>query len=181
MNSMNLKAKRRIGLALILVCALIGAATAVGFYEQQQSIITQDIKNVADITTKNPALPNLEEGQSATYTSTTVTDLGDAADVTTYKPAVVLTFSSSDISALTAKYSQYEIVIKYAAIPTGTSTHTVGQVAATITMASPNPASITLDLAGNWQFDYEISVTTPPGISADTSSTATVIVTASPT
>jgi hypothetical protein len=162
------------------MCTLIGAATAIGYYEQQQSVITQNIKNVADITTKNPSLPNLEEGQSATYTKTTVTDLGDAADVTTYKSNVILAFSSSDISALTTKYSQYEIVIKYAVVPVG-STSTVGDVAATITMASPNPSSVTLDLAGNWQFDYEISVTALPGISADTSSTATVTVTASPT
>jgi VCBS repeat-containing protein len=46
-----------------------------------------------------------------------------------------------------------------------------------VTLGAPNPASVTLDKAGTWSFDFEVT-TTAKSVSADQATTATVTVTA---
>lgn len=178
---MNRK-NRTIGFAFILVSVLIGTATAVTyFYEQALQTATQTIKDVADITVKTPvALTNIDEGQPATYTKTEIADLGAAATVVTYKSPVDLTFSSTDLGLLSTYYTTYTITVKIFSVPGG-STLTPGSTAATLTLTSTSPAAITLDAAGTYVFDYEITVLAKSGIATDTPTTATITVSALPT
>ena len=104
--------------------------------------------------------------------------LGDIATITTTKDNVYLHFDS-DIQALTTYYSTYTITVKYAAVGSGSS-HIVGQTACTMTIASPDPAAVTLDVDGVWRFDFEIT-TTAKSVSSNQATTATIVVTAEST
>jgi hypothetical protein len=138
--------------------------------------VTQTITNIATLTVSNSALGDIEEGQTITYTKAATTSLGNIVSLTTTKDGVYLNFTLSDTAVLTTYYSTYQIVVKFAAIGTG-STHAIGDVACTATLGAPNPASVTLDKVGTWSFDFEVT-TTAKSVSADQATTATVTVTA---
>jgi hypothetical protein len=140
--------------------------------------VGQTIVNVATLTLKNSALGNIEEGETKTYTKADVADLEAAVSVTTTKANVYLHFDS-DIQNLNTNYNTYSVTVKYITVPVG-STHSVGQTAATMTIAAPDPAAVTLDVAGTWIFDFEIT-TTAKSVSTNQASTATVVVTAEST
>ena len=163
-------------IAALLLCFMSIAAVSAYVYETGQVQVTQTITNIATLTVSNSALGNIEEGQTITYTKAATTSLGNIVNLTTTKDGVYLNFTLSDTSVLTTYYSTYQIVVKFAAIGTG-STHAIGDVACTITLASPNPTSVTLDKAGTWSFDFEVT-TTAKSVSADQPTIATVTVTA---
>jgi len=169
--------KKSMGIMLILMS--VGIATVSAYvYETAQHTVTQTIQQVATLTLNNSALGNIEEGQTISYTKATVSSLGDIVTVTTTKDNVYLHFDS-DIDSLSTYYTTYTITVKYAAVGSGSS-HSVGQTACTITMASPDPAAVTLDVDGTWRFDFEIT-TTAKSVSAEQATTATIVVNAEST
>jgi hypothetical protein len=169
--------KRAIGIAFFMLALMIGIVSAY-VYETGNISVSQTVKDIATLTVQNSALGNIEEGQTIAYTKATVPSLGNILTLTTTKDNVYLHFNS-DIDALSTYYSTYTITVKYGAVGSG-STHSVGDVACTMTLASPDPSSITLDKAGSWAFDYEIS-TTAKTVSSDQATSATTIVTAEST
>ena len=173
-NTLN---KKSLGIALIIMSISIAVVSAY-IYETAQNTVTQTVQNIATLTLQNSALGNIEEGQTISYTKTTVSSLGNIVNVTTTKDNVYLHFNS-DVDSLSAYYTTYSLTVKYAAVGSG-STHSVGEVACTMTIASPDPAAVTLDVDGAWRFDFEIT-TTAESVSADQATTVTIVVTAEST
>jgi hypothetical protein len=169
--------KKAISLVFILMSITIVAASAY-VYETAQNTITQTVQNIATLTLQNSALGNIEEGQTISYTKATVATLGDIVTISTTKNNVYLHFDS-DAQALTTYYGTYSITVKYAAVGIGSS-HSVGQTACTMTLASPDPAAVTLDVSGTWRFDFELT-TTAKSVSSDQATTVTIVVTAEST
>jgi hypothetical protein len=174
MNSMKTST---MGIALILLSlAIVGVSAFV--YETGTSAVTQTVKNIATLTVQNSALGNIEEGQTLTYTKATVSSLGNILTLATTKDGAVLHFDT-DLNLLGTYYSNYAITVKYAAVGAGSS-HSVGDVACTMTIASPDPSGITLDKSGTWQFDFEIT-TTAKSVSSDQATSVTIVVSAEST
>jgi len=169
--------KKSLGVALILMSISIAVVSAY-VYETAQHTVTQTIQQIATLTLNNSALGNIEEGQTISYTKATVSSLGDIVTITTTKDNVYLHFNS-DIDSLSTYYTTYTITVKYAAVGSGSS-HSVGQTACTMTLASPDPAAVTLDVDGTWRFDFELT-TTAKSVSSDQATTATIVVTAEST
>jgi hypothetical protein len=169
--------KRIVGIAFIFLAIAIVSVSAF-VYESAQQTIDQTIVNVATLTLQNSALGNLEEGETKSYTKATVPNLGNAIIITTAKANVYLHLNS-DIDSLNTYYTTYTLTVKYITVPVGSS-HSVGDVAATMTIVAPDPASITLDIVGSWAFDFELT-TTANAVNSDRATTATVVVTAEST
>ena len=174
---MTIMKKRLVGFALLFLSLAVVAVSAY-VYETANIAVTQTVKNIATLTVQNSALGNIEEGQTLSYTKATVSSLGNILSLTTTKDNVYLHLDS-DVNTLSTYYSTYTITVKYAAVGVGSS-HNVGDTACTMTLASPDPAGITLDKAGTWQFDFEIT-TTAKSVSSDQATTVTIIVTAEST
>lgn len=168
--------KKIIGVFFILLSILIVFVSAF-VYETATQTVTQTITNIATLTLKNSALGTIEEGETKSYTNVTVADLGAAISITTTKAGVYLHLNST-IDSLSAYYTTYNVTVKFATVPGGS--HSVGEIAYTLTIASPDPAAITLDFAGSWTFDFEIT-TTAKSVSANQDTTATIVVTAEST
>jgi len=166
-----------VGVLFVLLSIFIVSVSAY-IYETAQSQVTQTVKQIATLTVQNSALGDIEEGETKIYTKSTIPSLGDIVSVTTTKDNVYLHFDS-DLDSLTSYYSTYTITVKFAAVPSGSS-HSVGDTACTMTLASPDPAAVTLDKAGNWRFDFEIT-TTAKSVSSDQPTTVTIVVTAEST
>jgi hypothetical protein len=172
-----MKRKILIGLAFLALAFLV-VSTSAFIYEQAQQSVGQTVVNVATLTLKNSALGNLEEGETKSFTKADVPALGAAISITTSK-ALAYLHLNSDIDSLGTYYSAYTVTVKYLTVPGGSS-HSAGQTAATMTIASPDPTSITLDAAGSWVFDFELT-TTAKSVSSDQATAATVVVTAEST
>ena len=127
---------------------------------------------------QNSALDNIEEGETKTFTKLDIASLGNAISVVTTKANVYLHLDS-DVNLLSAYYSTYNIVVKYATVPGGSS-KIPGNTACTLTLASPDFSSIDLDVAGSWTFDFEIT-TTAQSVNADQPTTVTITVSAEST
>lgn len=169
------RTSRLSGLLLILISLSIVGVSAY-IYQEATQTITQTIVEVATITLKNSDLGNLKEGESASYTKATVSELGDAISITTQEANVYLHLDS-DLDGLTT-HASYSIVVKFSTVVG--ATYSVGDTATTLTIASPDFSSIDLDAAGTWAFDFEID-TTVGSVDADVPTTVTVIVTAEST
>lgn len=165
--------KKIVSVAFILMSITIVAVSAY-VYETATSTVSQTIQNIATLTLQNSALGNIEEGQTISYTKATVATLGNIINLTTTKNNVYIHFDS-DVDALSTYYSTYSITVKYAAVGAGSS-HTVGQTACTMTLATPDPAGVALDVSGAWRFDFEITTTTK-SVSSDQPTTVTIVVT----
>jgi hypothetical protein len=170
----NTMRKKSLGIALIMMSISIAAVSAF-VYETAQHTVTQTIQQIATLTLNNAALGNIEEGQTISYTKATVSSLGEIVTVTTTKDNVYLYFNS-DIDALSTYYTEYTITVKFAAVGSGSS-HSVGETACTMTLGSPDPTAVTLDVDGAWSFDFELT-TTAKSVSSDQATTATIVVTA---
>jgi hypothetical protein len=167
--------KRIIGISLLLLSLSIAAVSAY-VYESADTTITQTVKNIATLTVQNSALGNIEEGQTIGYAKGNMSSLGNMLNLTTTKTGVVLHFNS-DLDLLNTYYSTYTITVKYAVAISG---HTVGETAATMTLASPDPTGVTLGTAGDYRFDFEIT-TTAKSVSSDQATSVTIVVTAEST
>lgn len=144
-------------------------------YESATQTVTQTIQDVATLTLNNAALGNIEEQETKSYTKTEIPALGNVVSTTTAKNNVYLYFSS-DLDSLGTYYTTYTITVKCATVPGGSS-HSVGDTVATMTIATPDPAAVTLDIAGSWTFDFEIT-TTAKSVSSNQATSATIVVTA---
>ena len=169
--------RKVIGVFFVLLSIIIVSVSAL-VYESAQQTVTQTIKEIATITLNNSALGNIEEGETKSYTKADVAALGAAISITTSKANVYLHLNS-DIDSQSTYYTTYTITVKYIIVPGG-QTHSVGETAGTMTIASPDPAAVTLDVAGSWVFDFEVT-TTAQSVSADQATTATIVVTAEST
>lgn len=155
---------------IILAIAVVFVSASV------QESANQTIVNVATLTLQNSPLGTLEEEETKSYAKATVASLGNAISITTTKASVFLHLNS-DIYSLSAYYITYTLTVKYISVPGGSS-HSVGDVAATLMIATPDSVSIPLDVVGSWAFDFEL--TTPAkAVSSDQATTATIVVTVS--
>jgi len=168
---------RIIGTAFIVLAIFIASVLGL-VYESAQQTVNQTIVNVATLTLKDSALGNLEEGETKSYTKADVATLGRAISVTTTKGNVFLHLDS-DIDSLSTYYTTYDVTVKYITVPGGSS-HSVGDTAGTMTIAAPDPAAITLDVAGSWAFDFELT-TTAKSVSSDQATAPIIVVTAEST
>lgn len=167
--------KRAVGISLLLLALLVSVVSAY-VYETGTISVTQTVKNIATLTVQNSALGDIEEGQTIAYTKATVSSLGNIFNLTTTKTGVVLHFDSN-VNLLSTYYSTYTITVKYAVAISG---HSVGDTLTTMTPAFPDPTGITLGVAGDYRFDFEIT-TTALSVSADQPTTVTIVVTAEST
>jgi hypothetical protein len=169
--------KRLVGIAFVLLSVVIVSVSAF-VYETAQNTVSQTIKNIATLTLQNSALGNIEEGSTNFYTKSNASSLGNIVNVTTTKDNVYLHFNSN-IDLLSTYYTTYTITVKFAAVGAGSS-YSVGSTACTMTLASPDPTAVTLDKAGTWRFDFEIT-TTAKSVSSDQATSVTIVVTAEST
>jgi hypothetical protein len=176
----NTLRKRLVGIALILLSIVIVSVSAF-VYETATHTVTQTIKQIATLTLQNSALGNIEEGETKAYTKSEVSSLGNIVTVTTTKDNVYLHFNSDldSNSSLSTYYTTYAITVKYWTVPGGSS-HSQGQTACTMSLGSSDPGAVTLDKAGTWTFDFEIS-TIAKSVSSDAGTTVTIVVTAEST
>jgi hypothetical protein len=163
------KGSRTAGIALIIFSIFVIGVSAY-VYQQAQMTLTQTIVEIATLTVQNSALGTINEGETKSYTKAAVATLGDAIILTTTTQPVYLLLDS-DVDSLSGSYSDYTIVVKF--IQVQGATYSVGDTAATITLAAPDPAAITLDAIGEWKFDLEVT-TTASSVDADTPTTATI-------
>jgi hypothetical protein len=169
-----LKKKIFVGLMyLLLTVTIIGVSAYV--YEQATQTVTQTIKEVATINLQSSVLGSINEGEAKSYTKSDVASLGNAISLTTTATNVYLHLNS-DLETQVGSYSVYSITVKFVTVPGGSS-HSIDDTACTMTIASPDPASVTLDVAGSWAFDLEVS-TTAKSVTLDTPTTVTVVVSA---
>jgi hypothetical protein len=162
---------------LFLIFGLMVAGVSAYVYQQATLTVTQTIVEVATITVDSSTLGNINEGETKSYNKTTVASLGDAVTVNIQSQPVYLHFDS-DIDSLSGSYGTYNITVKF--IEVQGATYSVGDIAANMTLASPDPASVTLDATGLWRFDFEIT-TTANSVNADTPTTVTIVVSAEST
>jgi len=174
---MKANAKSLLGVLFLMLSFSIVAVSAF-VYEEASQTVTQTIVDVVTITLLDSALGNIDEGETKTYTNATVASLGDAISITTTKATVYLHLDS-DVDSLSSNYATYNIVVKFDTVPGGSS-HTSGQTACTLTLASPDYSSIDLDVAGSWTFNFEIT-TTASSVSSDQPTTLTINVSAEST
>ena len=162
--------------AFFILLSLLIITVSAYVYESASQTVSQTIQDVAgSFTLKSPALGNIEELQTNFYNKDNLTDLGNAISITTAKDNVYLHLDSN-IDTLTTYYTTYSITVKCATVP-GSSTHNVGDTVATMNIVSPDYAPITLDKAGSWTFDFEIT-TTPKSVSSNQATSASITVTA---
>jgi hypothetical protein len=169
--------KRSLGILFILLSLGIVSVSAF-VYQQSSQTVSQTIKEIASITLQNSALGNLEEGQTLYYTPTNQSDLDQIVDVTTTKDNVYLHFDS-DLNLMSGNYTTYNIVVKVDTAP-GTSSLSAGDTVCTLSIASPDYSSVTLDKLGNYKFDFEIT-TTAQSVDSDQNTTVNITVNAEST
>ena len=161
-------------LLIMLSFSIVGVSAFV--YETAQQTVTQTIQVAATLTSQDSALGNIFEGDTILYTrvggggDVELASLDDIISITTVKTNIYMHLDS-DLDAL-ADYSTYSIVVNFDTVPGGS-----GQsgTAATLTTGAPDSSAITLDAAGDWTFDFEIT-TTANGVVADTPTTVTITV-----
>jgi len=171
------KSKKMTGLLLIMLSLTIVGVSAY-VYESATQTVTQTIVEISTIGLKNPALGNINEGETETYTNATVEDLGDAIAITTTKTFVKLHLTSN-LASMNTTYSEYDIAVKLVAKPAGSSL-VVGTTYCTLSILSPDYSSINLDATGTYKFNFEI-ITHAKSVDSDTDTTVTITVSAEST
>ena len=161
------------GLLFIVLASTIAAASAY-IYQSATQTVTQTIREIASLTLQNSALGEINEGETKTITKATVATLGSAVSVTTTS-TLTLHFSS-DLASQASSYSTYDVVVKLASKPAGSSL-IVDNAYATMSIGTPNPAGFALDAAGTYVFDFEVTCTAR-SVSSDTPTTVTITVSA---
>ncbi len=175
---MKMKRKTLIGILFVLLSITITSVSAY-VYETAQLTLTQTIKEIATITLSSSSFGVLKEGQTLLYTKVNSSNLGAAITIVTTEANVYMHLSSSDLASQSTWYSTFNVVVKIATKPAG-STHTLGETVATLSLTSPNSGAINLDVLGSWTFDFEVTTTAKP-VSADHATTVTITATAEST
>ena len=147
-------------------------------FAEQSALTPQGISMSTDtgLNPGNCALGDIEEGETKSYTKATVSTLGNVINIATTKSNVYLYFDSN-VDSLSMYYSTYSITVKYAAVG-NRSNHSVGDTACNMTLESPDPSMVTLDKAGTWRFDFEVT-TTAKSVSSDQPTAVAIVVRAS--
>ena len=140
--------------------------------------MTAAAANVAALTLQNSALGSIEEGETIHYIPSNQPDLNDILSVSITEANLFLHLDSN-LDSLSQMYKAYDIVMKFDSVPRASS-HRSGDIACTLSLASPDHSSISLDAAGAWTFDCEITATTS-SVSTDTATAVTITVTAEDT
>ena len=155
--------------AILLVTAFV--------YEQQSNTVTQTITEIATITLDQGALGDIEEGETILYTPTNTSAIDQILDVTTGKANVYLHFDT-DLDTQSSNYDTYQIEVIVDTAPGGSG---LSGTVATLTIASPDTSTgITLDVAGAYVFDFQVT-TTAQQVSSDTPTTVNITVSAEST
>lgn len=176
---MKIKIKRIAGLTLMLLSFAILLVTAF-IYEEKNNTVTQTITDVATITLGPGALGNIEEGETILYTPTNTSALDQILDVTTGKANVYLHINT-DLDSQSGDYDTYHIDVIADTVPGGSTLWSVDDTIATLTIASPDTSpGVTLDAAGDWVFDFQVT-TTAGNVSSTTPTTVTIYVSAQST
>jgi hypothetical protein len=172
------KAKEHIILGTVLLLLSFSIVSVSAYvYEQNSQTVSQTIIDIATLTLSNADLSDLEEAQTLLYTPVNDTELEDIISITTTKDNVYLHLDSN-LDTLT-DYSTYNIVVKFDTVEVG-STHSIDDIACTLSLGSPDFNSIDLDVAGTWRFDFEVT-TTAGAVSTDSLNTVTINVSAEST
>ncbi len=164
--------KKIAGIAFVLLSIAIMSVSAY-VYESATQQTTQTIVNVASLTLNNADLGTIEEGQTITYPTTTPA-LNSILSTTTSKASVILNFVS-DLN-LQTNYATYNIDVVVNTVPGGS---VLSGTVATLSIGSPS-TSITLDVAGDYIFDFQIT-TTANSVTSDQLETVNITVTAEST
>ena len=159
-----------VGLVLIVlsihgICAYT-VVSEITPYTESQILRNTRMLNMARLT-----LEHIEEGQTLLFTPTNHSDLDDIISVTTTEVNAYLHLDS-DIDRLNTYYSLYNIEVKFDTVPVG-SIHSTGETACMLTLASLDCHFVTLDVSGDWTFDFEI--TTTAGSVSDNAETVVLI------
>jgi hypothetical protein len=156
-------------LALLLAVAVVSATV----YWSGTQGMRQVVKEVATgtIATTTIDLPAIDEGETATYTATDVPEFDKALTVTvaSEKAPRTLTVTFQNPSVVGAVYTAYTFKLIVDTVPTGSS---LSGTVATVSLTSTT-ATVTLDVAGTYKFDYEVSVTAGT-VTEDTTVTANI-------
>jgi hypothetical protein len=163
-------------LLLILCFSVLGVSAYV--HEQTTQHNSQTVIEVANINIDDLSLGDINEGETKTYTRSTVPTLGDAIRITTTTANIYLHLNSN-LDTQSSAYEIYTITLKYATVPES-SNATSGDTAATLTPELPDPLAISLDASGTWTFDFEIK-TKPNPVLSNTGKTVSIIVAAEST
>jgi hypothetical protein len=151
---------------IVLVMLSVSVVTVSGLvFETSHYSASYATKLISELSLPNLGLADIEEGDTKAYSKDTELCLGNAVEVITTEDNVCLNFTS-DIDSSNEFYSMYNITVKYAAIGNG-SIYSLEDIACTMTLASPS-VLVSLDKAGVWSFDFEISATAKSVISDKT-------------
>jgi len=112
---------------------------------------------VTTFTLQSPALGDIFEGETKSYTKADIAELGNAISVSTAKESAYVHFASN-MEDLSPYYSDYSVNVKFSAVPEG-SMHSIGDTAYTLILAAPDDSSVNLDVTGTYAFDFEIAMT----------------------
>jgi len=163
--------------AFFILLSLLIITVSAYVYESASQTVSQTIQDVSgSFTLTSPALGSINEQETKSYTKNDVAELENAISITTAKDNVYLHLNSN-IDTLSTYYATYSITVKCATVPGSSTQHSVGETVATMTIGSPDPAAITLDKAGSWTFDFEIT-TTAESVSSNQPTSASITVTA---
>ena len=142
---------------VLLVSALVTGTAAESIYWSGVQKFKQEI---AEVSTGRVAkgtinLPTILEGQSAIYTENDVSDFDKALSVSTSR-IVTLQCRFNNPSSIAERYEVYKLEVIADKVPSGSSID-VGDVVLTVSLDGDED-SVVLDKAGNWKFDYRVTV-----------------------
>jgi hypothetical protein len=119
---------------------------------------------------------NIKEGETRTYTSSEVANLGEAIKITTTTEPVYLHLDSN-LDTLGSLFSTYKISVLYKTVP---PTGTYSGTASSITLSSPEPPYIVLNVTGTWVFDLSVEIAAN-SVDSNTPTIVTIIASAEST
>jgi hypothetical protein len=158
------------GLLLILVGFSTFTASSFVYEQKQARAAAQIVSENVILTLQNSALGNIEEGQTLYYTPINQSELDDIIKITLKTHSYL--HLDSDLDAQNLSYDTYNIVVRFDTVPPKTC-HYKGEIACTLSLTSPSHSSIDLDAAGDWTFDFEITITAQ-SVNSDTSTAVTI-------
>jgi hypothetical protein len=175
LKSIIKKGSKVSGLLFLLFGLMITGVSAY-FYQHTTMTVTQKNAEIATITIKNFDLGNIKEGETRTYTSSEVANLGEAIKITTTTEPVYLHLDSN-LDTLGSLFSTYKISVLYKTVPPD---GTYSGTASLITLSSPEPPYIVLNVTGTWVFDLSVEITAN-SVDSNTPTTVTIIASAEST
>ena len=142
---------------LRIICALLIPISLL--IVSVSGLITEPPSNNITIILNQGILGNINEGQTMFYTPSNTSSLNDIVIMTNTQANISL-YLDTDLDAQGDIYATYQIDVKVGDTIPNESNYSTGDTIATLDMANPDTASgVTLDVAGDWTFDFEITTT----------------------